>query len=290
MLAGVLAGLSIGCKTQEDAVAAASQMAATAAAMGAYYQSMDVVLRRTEDAYEAQQELLGVPPEKLADIRSQIRLREDLAEDVAQVAGAFQQLNGSTAPGDAASAAGKLNEELVSVKAIAGNDAQTKALTVAVKALVTLLQQHEEIKAAKQLSPLCHELSTFFDSEARMYDSLNTAYLLTAKSVATALVEKDDVKSNWIFDSALRPFELEATDKAGGNANARKAYLSHVIEARYTDRLAAATKATQALSDSLKEMDRRVALVSSDKPMKVRMAPVSLADVESWMASLKQEK
>ena len=278
----------VGCRTQEDAVAAASQMATTSSTMVAYYKALDLVLSRTDDAYQAQAILLPEPDSArldLADMHAQIKLRQDLAENIVTLSQLFQKLTGSTAAADSSTAAANLNSELVSLKAIASNDKETQALTFAVKAIVLLIQHHDEVKAARLLSPLCHQLSVFFDSERARYDSINQAYLLAAKSVAEALVNRNGLEAGWIFNSALQPFTLAAKGDAA-EGHDLKPYLKGVIKARYDTALASGKKATQGLSDALHDMDARIAVVASDKPMHVRLPPFSLALVESWISTL----
>ncbi len=133
-------------------------MATTAQTMSSYYLALDHTLANTQLVYEARMQLDGAPPEDLADTRRQIQLREDLATEIGNVASLFQKLTGSTAASDASAAAGKFNGELVSMKAIASNDNETKAVTLGIQEIVQLIQQHEEIKAAQKLTSLPQSL------------------------------------------------------------------------------------------------------------------------------------
>src|ERR1700712_2966017 len=89
-----------GCKTQDDAVAAAAQLSSTAKTLSAYYGALDQVLANTEGAYLAQYAINGTPPLELGEERAQIRARGEMAGDLAQLAAVFEKLAGSTAPAD----------------------------------------------------------------------------------------------------------------------------------------------------------------------------------------------
>jgi hypothetical protein len=275
-----------GCKTQEDAAAAASQMAATAQTMSAYYDALDQVVVRTQDTYQAQYALSSIPPMDLKETRDQIHKRAELAGDVAELAGIFQKIAGSTAASDAAGAADKLNTELVQVKALASNDTEATAVKVAVKEIVLLIQEHKEVEAAKKVAPLSAALSKFFNSEAGLYDSLNESYLRTAQSVAHELVKRDQVDSAAVFGSALKPFDLTPAIDSQPLKQGMHGYLDAQIDSKFSDDLAASKKATAALSAALKEMDTRIELVAGDKPMKLRVPPFSLGAVQGWISEV----
>jgi hypothetical protein len=282
----LLLAFAVGCKTQEDAAAAASQMVSTAQTMSAYYDALDQVVVRTEDCYQAQSALLGVAPADLKDTLAQIQMRSEMAGDVAQLAAIFQKLTGSTASGDASDAAVKLNTELVTVKALSSNSIEAEAVKDVVKNIVALIQQHKEIEAAKKMAPLSAALSKFFDSEAPVYDSLNTVYLDTAKSVAHSLIKRNQVDSTAVFASALKPFDLTPAIDSADLKKGMSVYLDAQVDSKYTTDLAASKKATSGLSDALKEMNKRIDLVENEKPMHARLPPITLADVNKWISIL----
>jgi hypothetical protein len=285
----VFALISGGCKTQDDSAAAASQMEETAKTMSAYYAALGQVVSETQNVYQAQYALQGLPPMDLSETLSQIKLRSDMALKIGKISEAFEKINSSKTPKEASAAAGNLDAELVTVNALASNTTETKAVTEGVQLIVSLLQQHDEIKAAKQISPLVHSLSVFFDSERGLYDSLNQAYLLSAQSVAKEMVRRNQVDVSLVFASALKPFSLEPKfDQKSVGDNMQK-YLNERIDARYKSKLANGKKATESLSSALKEMDLRVATVVGDKPLSVRLPPLSLENTKTWIKSIEKE-
>jgi hypothetical protein len=275
-----------GCKTQEDAAAAARQMASTSRDLSAYYLSLDHILAQTQDAYQAQFAMQQVPPEDLTETRAQIRLRSQMADEIGNVSALFQKIAGSSAASDASASAESLNAEIYSLKGLTSNDTETKLLTAGIKEIVALIQQHEEVKAAKKVGPLCHNLSVFFESEKPSYLSIQEGYLKVARSVSNAMVNANQVDTSPVFLSALQPFGLvPAVDRASVKNN-MQSYLLAQIEANYKLKLDEGQKATGALSASLKEMDARIELVAHDKPMQFREPPFSLATVKEWIADV----
>ena len=288
----LLLTFAAGCKTQDDAVAAAAQLSSTAKTLSGYYGALDRVLADTEGAYLAQYAINGAPPLELGEERAQIRVRGEMAREVAELAAVFEKLTGSTAPVDAAEAAEKLNTELVSVKAFSQNDTETAALKFGVKEIVALVQQHKEVQAAKKMAPFTAALSKFFDSEMPVYDSINSTYLGTAGAVAKALVKRNQVQVDVESDYAavLKRFDLTpAIDRAELRSGSPevKAKMSTVLEAQIENKRKvadeAAKEATAAMSEALKEMDRRVETVAKDQPMKIVLPPPTLDTVKMWI-------
>jgi hypothetical protein len=275
-----------GCKTQEDAAAAAKQMASTSRDLSAYYLSLDHILAETEDSYQAQFALQRVPPEDLSETRAQIRLRADMADEIGNVSALFQKIAGSSAASDASAAAVKLNAEVVSMKGLTSNDAETQMVTTGIKEIVALIQQHEEVQAARKVGPLCHNLSIFFDSEKASYLSIQEGYLKVARSVSKGMVSANQVDTSPVFLSALQPFGLAPAVDRGSVKDNMQSYMLAQIEANYKLRLDEGQRATNALSASLKEMDARIDLVAHDKPMQFREPPFSLETVKEWIADV----
>ena len=287
----VLVAGVVGCKTQDDAVAAAKQMTATASTLAAYYDALDKVVMATQETFEAQGALDGIPamaPKTLDDIRAQLKLRHELADKIADLASALTKTVGSTAPADSEKAAGKFNSQMVSLAGATSNDAETKAVTEGVNLLVELIQQHEEVKAAKQVEPVTAALVVFFQKEEPQYDALNDGYLTAAQSVAKGMVTSHQVGGDAAFVAALSPFGLTPAANEKTQA-AMESQLLTKIDAEYKRREDEAHKATAAMADALTEMDKRVNLVTHDQPMQMRLEPLSLKTVKGWIESAQKE-
>lgn len=283
LLAAVLA-IAAGCKTQQDAAAASSQMATTSKTLSDYYSALDTVLSETQDAYEAQAIFTGIPPEDLSQTRAEIQRRIELAKEIGNLSGLFTKLTGSSAAGDASAAGGKLADAATSIKSMSSDDTASKAVSIGVREIVALIQENDEKKAAEKISPLTHNLVLFFESEKSVYDSINEAYLRTAQSVAKKMVENNQVDASPVFASSLQPFGMTPDIADSQTKTGMQKYLADQIDSRYTAKLKAAHDATDALDKALKEMDARIDLVAHDKPMSIRTAPFSLDTVESWIA------
>lgn len=279
----LLMAAGAGCKTDADARAAAAQMMSTAHALAAYYTALDHVVAATEDSYQAQNALLGVPAEDLKTIHDELRQRAQLATAIGDLASLFDKITKTTAAKDASAAASKINGDIFTMRGLASNDMETQALTAAVKAIVGLIVEEKEVEAARDMAPLCHKLSVFFESERRIYDSLNKAYLTTAQSVALKMVDTDQVDASAVFGSALDPFGMKPALSSADTRHAMQPYLRAKINEGYADKLKDGQHATEAMSVALKEMDARVTLVANDKPMSLRNEPFSLSEVKDWV-------
>lgn len=305
--------LAGGCKTQQDAAAAASQMATTAQVLAAYYASLDHVLAETQDAYEAQYTLLGVPPENLSETRAEIQKRTDLAKQIGNLATAFQKVTGpgsdaaatateksAKSGGAAAAVAHGVSAAAASKPASSGSSGtsasnaletvsdNSQVLDKGIDAILALIREHEEVKAARDMAPLCDNLAKFFGQESGIYDSINEAYLVTAKSVARKMVEDNEVDISAVYVSSLQPFGLAPSISRNELRSNLQPFLLTQIDHAYNARLESAHEATAALEKALGEMDARVKLVAEDKPMRLRIPPFSLHTVETWIARVNQ--
>jgi hypothetical protein len=197
-------------------------------------------------------------------------------------------VTGSKAASDSEKAAGKFNGEIVSLAGATSNDAETKAVTEGVNLLVQLIQQHEEVKAAKEVEPVTKALVAFFQKEEPQYDALNDGYLTAAQSVAKGMVMSHQVGGDAAFVAALSPFGLTPAVNEKTQA-AMESQLLTKIDAEYKRREDEAHKASAAMADALTEMDKRVSLVVHDQPMQVRLEPLSLKTVQGWIAGAQKE-
>jgi hypothetical protein len=261
-------------------------MAATSRVLSDYYRSLDRILARTEDSYQAQFVLVQAPPDDLHETRAQIQLRVDLADEIGKLSALFQKITGSAAASDASASAAKMGVELDALRGLSGDDAETKGLAVGIEEIVALVQQRDEREAARKIGPLCHQLSVFFDSEKTRYDSIQESYLKVARSVSKSLVDKDQVDTSPVFASALEPFGLAPAIDAGPLKAGMRSYLLAQIESNYALRLAQGQRSTEALSAALKEMDARIGLVAHDKAMQIREPPYSLDTVKVWISEV----
>ena len=272
-----------GCKTQKDAEAAAEQMAVTSKVLRDYYQALDRILGEWQDAYEAQRVIDNTQPEDLSKLREQMRHRAALAVEIGDLAAVFQKLTGSTAASDASAAAGKLNDDAVTLAGLTANDAQTQAVTTGVKAVVQLIQQHDERKAAEKMAPLCHDLVVFFESEKDRYVMISRSYDSTARNVARAMVRRNQVDPSSVFLSSLHPFGLAPAIQDSSIRQTLQPYLLAQIDVRRDGKDKQAEAAADALDQCLQEMDHRVDLVAHRKSMPLRLPPFSLETVKSWI-------
>jgi len=280
--------LIAGCRESADAIAASSQMASTCKALSDYYAALSQTMELTVSANEAQQAVLGVPfdaaaRKQMVDVKAELDKRSAMAEELSKLSSLFSELTGSTSPEDAAAAAGKMDDDLVGLSVITENDVAEKALKESVKVVLTLIKERKEKEAAQKMEPLAKDLSAFFDSEKPVYDSIDRAYLTLAASTAQELLNKGQVDEAAFFRPVLKPFGLVPNVTSEQVKGAMKGYVHDRIVAKTAEQQAIYDKASAGMSDSLKEMDKRIGVVAANKPMPLRLDPISLEDVKRWI-------
>ena len=283
-----------GCQTQKDAAAAAQQTSATAATLQTFYRSLSQMVQKTGEAQAAQSYLTGVPydedaRQQLATMRMALQKRTEAADALRRLAAPFADVTTSSAASDAAKAADALNTELSTIKAIKTGSNETEALKVAVNAVVNALKAKDEIKAARLISPVANALSSFFDSEADLYDAVADSYYRTAAGNSNALIDRHQVSTALLYRSSLQPFGLTP---AISDPDLQKLPAAD-LKARVAERLREHVQQDQAavadLGKSLQTMRDRVAQVAAGKPLHATLPPLTLEGVKAWVADVKTD-
>jgi hypothetical protein len=278
-----------GCKTSDDAAAAATQLTATAKSLTDYYSALDTILAETDQLNEVQVVLYEIPydtPTKamIADTRAEIQKREALAKGLTDLAQSFAKLTGSTASTDASASAAKLETEVESLKPIKFkmSSEEQNGMKIAIGLVVTAIQEHKEREAARGISQFATALDGFFAKEALDYESIGKDYAVISSSLAKSLLQNGQTDPSGYFKVTLDPYGLipEVTDtKLRGK-------LEKLAEGQVDQKAQALQdsqkSATDDMEKSLKQMSDRIKLVADDKPMEVRIPPVTLANVEKW--------
>ena len=216
----------LSCRTSDDAKAAAQQLATTSNDLANYYSALSTIVSTDVDLNELQNALEGVPfadsdRALLTDTSAELQKRADVAKALQGLSAAFTNLTGSTAPADVSDAASKLSTELTSLKAIpqAGSPIPLpSAIADAAKLVVTLVQEHEERKAAPAMDATLSALRTLFSQEQPAYDSLNKVSATLAGSLARYCIDQNLVSDASVLGPALQPFNLTASLPSGGNS------------------------------------------------------------------------
>jgi hypothetical protein len=281
---------SFGCKTQDDAAAAAKQMVDTAQTLSNYYDALDRVVVATEGSRQARRMLNGVDTDnsELEKQRHLLHQRKELAEQIANMAAEFKELTASTASKDTATAASKFEGQLQTLGAFPANDMATKALTSSIQVLLDAMLAHEEIRAAKLIEPVTRALADFFKSEEKDYDEINAGYYESAFNTTKLLMKQHAVDTSSFFDPSLAPFDLKLA-KAPTLETTADDDMQKWLAARRDDKQAQSKKATENMADCLEEMDRRVALVTADKTFSIGDGPITLERVDSWIQTVTKE-
>jgi hypothetical protein len=154
----------------------------------------------------------------------------------------------------------------------------------AAKAIVLLVQERQERKAAKELDGLVAGVAQLFKSEEPVYESLYATYFALAGSLA-----KESIKRNWVDGSgllhpALKPFDLAPAAAAAASINTSlEGYLQQSLASQATEREASQHKATEGMDEALQEMSKRIHQLATEKSLLAIGNPPTLADVEAWL-------
>jgi len=276
------------CKVSDDAMAASQQMTATASTLHDFYSTLEDSVTDTITLYELDAALAGIPygdsDRKLQETtRSELAHRKQMAVALAGLAASFAELTKNSAASDVDKSAKALGNELVSIKALPGGPPIPEALGRVGNAIMQIVQQHDEKKAARTMDETLQAVGDLFEKEKPAYDSIARMHVRQASAVARDLINANDVDFGPMLTPALKPFSLSAVP-SNSNLQAR---LKPLALARLDTATDLAThkeeRASTAMLDGLREMSSRVHLLATEKPMAVREAPFSLKLVEDWV-------
>jgi hypothetical protein len=289
VMAGLLA-LTSGCKTSDDATAAATQMAATAKSLCDYYSALKTILDNTDHLYSLNAQLYAKPypaenRQQVKETEAELEKRAELASDFSGLSEGFGKLTGSTAPADVATAAAKLEGEVDALASIRASSAEQGALKAAFQALATAIKEHKAREAAKAMDAAAKGLSDLFAKETDVWNSAEVVYSSIGSTLAGNLVDGNATDNTALLKVALDPFGLAPLSSSAMNAELAP-LAKQQIAAKRADMDSAYLKATGAMTKSLQEMSERVHTVAEDKPMAYRSAPLNLSTVEAWAAQI----
>jgi hypothetical protein len=152
-------------------------------------------------------------------------------------------------------------------------------------ALMQIVQQHEEKKAARAMDETLQAVGDLFEKEKPTYDSIARMHVRQASQVARDLINANQVDYTSMLAPALRPFSLSPVPPNPGlQAQLKSLALSRLDTATDTA-VQREERASAAMLDALREMSSRVHLLATEKPMSIREAPFSLKLVEDWVQS-----
>lgn len=279
------------CKVSDDAVAAATQMTATSAALSTYYGAMAELLTDTISLNELNFTLFGVRFEdadrkQIEEVRAEILKRKDLAQALGRLSSSMSALTKSKASSEVSTAATALGNEMVNIKALQKGSPVPEGLGKAGDFLIQIVQQHEEKKAAQAMDGTFAALVDLFAKEKPVYDSLDRVHIFLAKTVAAALINRQFVDPTPLLQPALKPFNLSAAASDEHLQSTLRTLAENRLQASAEDANKREADASAAMLAALQEMSSRVHLLATEKPMPLRGNPLSLKVVESWAASV----
>jgi hypothetical protein len=286
------------CQTSDDATAAAKQLAATSADLASYYSALSQIVTANVALGDLLNSLLPHTPEfppfteanraRLMTTSSELQKRADLAKTLQDVSTAFSNLTGSKTSTDVSNAASKLGTELKTIKSLPEGPAMPSAMDPAGKLLETLVQEHEEVKIARELDPTMSALEMLFSQEKPAYDSLYQTYLNLAAVLATQSIEKGLVDEGSVLAPALQPFGLTGQHSSAADpadTSALRALAGAQVDTKNKSLVVAHNAASDAMLKAITEMSKRMHQLATDGRMPSRGAPVTLTTVEHWISA-----
>jgi hypothetical protein len=155
----------------------------------------------------------------------------------------------------------------------------------AAKLVVTLVQEHEERKAAPAMDATLSALKTLFSQEQPAYDSLNKVSVTLAGSLARYCIDQNLVSDASVLSPALQPFNLTASLPSGGNSASLNAVAKTRVDEQTAQLVAKQNAASVAMLQALTEMNTRLHQLATEGHMTSRATPVTLTTVENWVAT-----
>jgi hypothetical protein len=285
-----------GCKTSDDAAAAATQLTTTANSLTSYYSALDALLSDTDQLYEIQAVVNPLAPydtqtkNYVTDTAAEIQKREKLAAALTSLAQEFAKLSGSTAATDASTAAGNLESAVASLKisGVAMSASNVNVMKDAVDLIVKAIQERKEREAATAIDKFTSALNTWFQSEEPYYNTIGSNYAIVTKSLAQALISQGQVDPSPFLNTVFSPYGLTPQLTDPTLKGKVQAVLAAQVDQKSVALAAAQQTATTNMEKSLVEMASRIHLVATDKPMAIRVAPITLTQVQNWISLVPQ--
>lgn len=278
------------CKVSDDAIAASQQMTSTASTLNDFYSTVEDSVTDTITLFELDAALSGIPygdnDRKLQETtRAELENRKQMAVGLARLAASFAELTKSSAASDVDKSATALGNELINIKALPGGSPVPDVIGKAGNALMQIVQQHDEKKAARAMDETLQAVGDLFEKEKPAYDSIARTHIRQASAVAKDMINANQVDYSSMLAPALKPFALVALPS---NPTLQSSLKPLALSRLDTATDLAARKeeaASTAMLDALREMASRVHLLATEKPMSIREAPFSLKLVEDWIES-----
>jgi hypothetical protein len=158
----------------------------------------------------------------------------------------------------------------------------------AAKAIVKAVQEHREREAATAIDRFTGALRGWFDSEEPLYNSIGANYANVTLSLIQPLIEQGQVDPSSFLSAVFSPYGLtpQLTDPA--LRSKAQAVLGAQAKQKSAALATAQATATTNMEKSLVEMATRIHTVATDKPMAIRSAPITLAEVQNWISLVPQ--
>lgn len=225
----------------------------------------------------------------MSTLSSELQKRANVAQALQGLSTAFSNLTGSTAPTDVSNAASKLGTELQTLNALP----QLKGAPIplptligdAAGAIVTLIRNHEERKAAPAMDKTVSALKELFTKEEKAYDSLNNSYDDVAKALAQYCIDKNLLDETSVLGPALQPFGLKAHISSTTDTTLLKKAATTQLQETLNSLNDAHHSASVAMLQGITDMGTRIHQLATEGHMPSRGTPITLTTVENWITT-----
>jgi hypothetical protein len=121
-----------------------------------------------------------------------------------------------------------------------------------------------------------------------VYDTIGSNYANVTKSLAQALISQGQVDPSPFLNAVFSPYGLTPQLTDPTLKSKVQAVLAAQVDEKSIALATAQQTATVNMEKSLAEMASRIHLVATDKPMAIRAAPITLAEVQNWISLVPQ--
>jgi hypothetical protein len=283
--------LLAGCKTSDDAAAAASQMATTSQQLSSYYKALQTTFQQTDELYQLNEQLYSKPypaanQQLLRNNEAELAKRAQLAADLASLSAEFGALSTSTTPSSVATAASQVQTDVDKLSALKASATEQGALKLAVQQLASAVQQHKGREAAKAMQAAAQSLSDLFAKEEDIWNSTDEVDSQIAANLATNLVDANVTDNSAVLDVALTPFGLVRNASAAAMNEKLAPVAKQQIATKKIAMDQAFQSATNGMAKALAQMAQRIQTLVEGKPIAERRAPLSLETVQQWVTQV----
>jgi hypothetical protein len=261
----LLFGLLTACKTSQEALSAANQLANVSQKLSAYYTDLS---KQTEDSIslnqiqEAVMELPAAPraQAELETTRLELAKRAALANSMNNLAIAYAELAGSKSVSDIATAASGFANQCSQIRQLPGGPAVPELVGQAGGLLVEAIRERKLKQSSEAISNAVAAVDKLYHDEMKEYESINQDRAAVAAQIAEHMVTRENVvDASLLLALALKQFDLSATVPPGQTPAKYRNLAVNVIHTRRDQQISNFVTTTDEMGEMLAAVDKQIA-------------------------------